>query len=263
MIRAQCSCGEVFHAGPEHAGQRIRCRCGRVVDIPSPDGDAVVARSADARSVVSRNVNPSQARRRGAAGIAIGLVLVLGFWFDSRPSPIHMAAAEAGPKGVASTASPQPLPPAVASCASSDSIKNGARIVRVRHPGRSYLRVENGTDADASVMLVRPVTRGVVAGMFVRAGANAVLRGVPQGTWQVQFRLGHGWQRAKRAFCDRVEDSRFADLMQFAELRNVAEAGGSTVRSYSITLEPVAGGNARIVPMDSDEIATEDDDRGP
>lgn len=36
MLTARCQCGEVFHADESHAGRRLRCRCGRMVEIRAP-----------------------------------------------------------------------------------------------------------------------------------------------------------------------------------------------------------------------------------
>jgi len=34
-IEVRCSCGQVYHADPAHAGRSLRCRCGRAVLIPA------------------------------------------------------------------------------------------------------------------------------------------------------------------------------------------------------------------------------------
>ena len=33
MITVRCTCGETYHADEQHGGRRIRCKCGKVMEI--------------------------------------------------------------------------------------------------------------------------------------------------------------------------------------------------------------------------------------
>jgi vancomycin resistance protein VanJ len=78
LITVRCSCGEVFHADEQHAGRRLRCRCGKLVEIEIPTPAAApspVAAPASARP-------PTATRRRARTS---GVRSLLARWPAAGP----------------------------------------------------------------------------------------------------------------------------------------------------------------------------------
>lgn len=70
-------------------------------------------------------------------------------------------------------------------------------------PADAYgeLKVQNNSDADAVVSLVDVIDNKPGKAVYVRAGDNSSLEGIPDGTYFVLYQLGSGWL-SKGGFCN-------------------------------------------------------------
>jgi hypothetical protein len=142
--------------------------------------------------------------------------------------------------GVAGAATPTP---AVRSATAIPA--SGAVLVREADRGKGVLVVENGSGNDAYVTLARG--RVAVQTDYVRAGATATMKGIPDGKYVLFVATGAGWDDDRRRFTSGARHFRFADPLSYT----TTEAG--TTR-WTATLQPVRGGNARTVPVSADSI---------
>lgn len=147
------------------------------------------------------------------------------------------AAAFGGAGTVLSEALPAPEPLA------DRRLENGT-VLNDPGSGNGELEIENGTDRDAAITLAQ--AGQAVGSIYVAGGANAVLSGVPDGTFELFFTSGTDWDEAARAFTRSCTFERFESPAVFS----TAEiAGGIEYTVYSATLQPVAGGTARTSPV--------------
>lgn len=77
------------------------------------------------------------------------------------------------------------------------------------------------------------------------------MKGVPDGSYTVFFTGGRHWERKARAFGNDCAFQRFASPMKFRTTWT-----STTVRwtDFTITLQPVFGGNARTVDVDPNDF---------
>lgn len=80
MATATCSCGEVFHYSDEQSGGRLRCRCGRLVDLPAV---AVAQRPAAGPAIFSgapKRVAPRDVNQMSedVLGVSRELLIMIG-----------------------------------------------------------------------------------------------------------------------------------------------------------------------------------------
>jgi vancomycin resistance protein VanJ len=64
MLTARCECGEVFHADESHVGRRLRCRCGRVVEVRASAKPAAATATKTRPSPPPRPAAPRQPAAR-------------------------------------------------------------------------------------------------------------------------------------------------------------------------------------------------------
>ena len=108
------------------------------------------------------------------------------------------------------------------------------------------VRVKNGTDSDALVILVNLRTGGKRAA-YIWAGSSAEMNlGGCQDTYEIYFSKGEDWDEGQHAFTRDVVYQKFEDTLGCAE-------DGQAV-SYELTLYAVEGGNAATEMVDPDEF---------
>lgn len=109
--------------------------------------------------------------------------------------------------------------------------------------GRGELKVENGTEKDA--VLVLAAGEQTLASAYVRAGASFTLDGIRDGEYVLYFATGEGWDG--RTFTEAVRRSRFEDTLPYKTTQ-------TTYSAWTITLHPVVGGAATTESVDADEF---------
>ncbi len=95
------------------------------------------------------------------------------------------------------------------------------------------LTVENGLDEDAVVIIARGQESVVSA--YIRAGEDFTLERIPDGTFDLYFATGSGWNGSE--FFQTTERSKFDEPVPF-------ESTATTYSSWTVTLHPVEGGQA-------------------
>ncbi|WBP89570.1 hypothetical protein [Kitasatospora cathayae] len=122
----------------------------------------------------------------------------------------------------------------------SRSLDNGTMVSTGKLRGEGVFKVDNGGKTDAVVSLV--LNGKTVHSMFVAKGQKASIEGVEDGTYDVYVSEGADWDSATKAFTQSCAFTKFEDNFPFET--------GSTSTSWSITLQPVADGNAKTNDVD-------------
>lgn len=245
----RCACGQELNVRPEDASRRIRCRaCGRIIEPRSP------------------TIHRSSGRTLGTALVILGVFLVIaaGAMVSTATKPeasplatpaksqesemaVQLASAELPPTSL--TDSMRVGLQSCAQLAEAGRIERpvtGHLIGRGRSGGMGILEIENGAEADAVALLRTPAGRDVRRA-FVRAGTTLRLNAIPEGTYELLFASGADWTPELNAFCRSRSYSRFSDTFTFTELE---EWDGVRYSQWSVTLYPVAGGDARTERVD-------------
>ncbi|MFE5585100.1 hypothetical protein [Kitasatospora sp. NPDC056531] len=122
----------------------------------------------------------------------------------------------------------------------SRSLDNGTMVSKGKLRGDGVFKVDNGTKKDAVVSLV--LNGKTVHSMFVAKGQKADVEGVEDGTYDVYVSEGVDWDSEAKAFTQSCAFTKFEDNFPFET--------GRTSTSWSITLQPVADGNAKTNNVD-------------
>lgn len=117
----------------------------------------------------------------------------------------------------------------------------------LRDPGSGYgeITVENGTDHDAVLTLSH--SDSPVGSLYVGRGQTARLTDIPDGEYEVFFTSGVDWDGSR--FTRSCNFSRFSETAQF---QTITSGGQVQYTTFSMTLHPVAGGTASILPVSPD-----------
>jgi len=133
------------------------------------------------------------------------------------------------------------------------SLPNGTEVQAITGPnGLGELRIRNGTATDAVAKLRDSgppfATRRAV---YIRAGSEVTLRGLPPQTFNLIFALGVDWDTATSGFRAARSYQRFQDVLLFTES---PIEGGRKYKTYEAGLDPIIGGNARTSPITQEEF---------
>ncbi|NJR76702.1 MAG: hypothetical protein HC773_30430 [Scytonema sp. CRU_2_7] len=93
------------------------------------------------------------------------------------------------------------------------------------------LKVSNGTNRDAYVKLIEPTFRILVGTLYVKANTTLTLNQIPDGTYQVLFVLGEGWNPNTRSFSKNKSFSKFDKSLNFTTTPLVNGIEYSVLRS--------------------------------
>lgn len=126
---------------------------------------------------------------------------------------------------------------------------NGKYIKSRDLDGQGQLTIDNGSSRDAVVTITKGSKPAV--SVYVRKGKEYTVKRVPDGTYQVYFTGGAGWDGKARAFGRDCAFQRFDQTMGFKTTRTSSQV---LYQTYRITLQPVVGGNARTNQVDPDEF---------
>jgi hypothetical protein len=113
------------------------------------------------------------------------------------------------------------------------------------------LQVSNGTNSDAYVKLVEPLSRQLVGAFYVKSNSTFSLEQIPDGTYKVLFVLGNGWNPGTQSFTKNKHFAKFDKSLNFTT-RQVSN--GIQYSIFKITLHPVADGNASTSRVNEQEF---------
>ncbi|MGV9323845.1 hypothetical protein ACWDR1_21380 [Streptosporangium sandarakinum] len=121
---------------------------------------------------------------------------------------------------------------------------NGRLLYDRLSDGRGVLKIKNGTSRDGVVTLVRGKTKAL--SLYVRARSTAKTDVVEDGTYRVYFTTGYRFSTSSGRFTRGASYQRFENRLRFTTT-------STTATSWTLTLNPVRGGNAHarnISPKD-------------
>ncbi len=120
--------------------------------------------------------------------------------------------------------------------------KNGKVITNKLKGGRGKLTIENGNDSDAILILAKKSSpKKALLVVYVRAGKDATVKSIKDGTYIVYYGLGERWDAKSKAFTVGGERRRFEDTIKFKTIRTSTMI---TWDNWTLTLNTVLGGNA-------------------
>ncbi|MFC6023231.1 hypothetical protein ACFP2T_44655 [Plantactinospora solaniradicis] len=122
--------------------------------------------------------------------------------------------------------------------------KNGTFLKRVRS-GQGQLKIENGGSTDAVINVVLGSAKSPTVSVYVRAKGKFTVSSIKDGTYRIYMTSGKDWDAKAKAFSRDCNFSRFEDTFKFTTT-------SSQYTIWTITLTPVAGGNARTSDVDPD-----------
>ncbi|MFD7579815.1 hypothetical protein [Kitasatospora sp. NPDC059817] len=126
----------------------------------------------------------------------------------------------------------------------SRSLDNGTLVREGRLRGEGVFKVDNGGRGDAVVSLA--LNGKSVHSVYVAKGQKASIEGVEDGTYEVYFAGGVDWDSDTKAFTQSCRFTKFQDTLAFET--------GRTATSWSITLQPTVGGNAKTDEVDENSF---------
>ncbi len=121
----------------------------------------------------------------------------------------------------------------------------GAVLVQQGRTGDGQLAAVNGGSTDAYVTVASG--RQVIRGVYVRAGERTTISDVPDGTYDIYFATGSGWNEDIRGFTANRHATRYDDPFTFATT-------STQFTSWTVTLTPVVGGNAQSSDLPADAV---------
>ncbi|MCK2215706.1 hypothetical protein MF672_018190 [Actinomadura sp. ATCC 31491] len=141
-------------------------------------------------------------------------------------STTAVSAVAAAPQAAASSAAARP--------------RNGAILFDRISGGRGVLKIKNGLSRDGVVILVRGGTKAI--SIYVRAHSSASIKDVRDGTYRIYFTTGYRYSTSSHRFTRAATYQRFDDRLRYSTVRTSTQI---RYKIYTLTLNPVRGGNAR------------------
>jgi hypothetical protein len=130
-------------------------------------------------------------------------------------------------------------------------LPNGKLISARNLTGRGELTIDNGGSSDAVLTLSKG--KKPTLSVYVRKDKKYTVKGVPDGTYAVFFTGGTGWDGKARAFGRKCAFQRFEQPAKFS----TTKVGIQTQYTVAtLTLNPVAGGNAPTAQVDPNDFPT-------
>ncbi len=115
-------------------------------------------------------------------------------------------------------------------------LANGTFVKRAGG-GSGEFTIDNGGSVDAAISLVKNGGKKPAVTVYVRGKAKFTVKGVTDGTYKVFMASGADWDAKARRFTRNCDFSQFDDTFVF-------KTTSAQYTIWSITLTPVAGGNA-------------------
>lgn len=115
--------------------------------------------------------------------------------------------------------------------------------------GNGKLRIRNGTNLDAVAKLVY-ADRSVYS-VYIRSGGEYTIGGISDGYYRLMFALGNNWHSDTKMFALNSAYSKFDESFDFV----TRDSGdGVYYRTFEVTLNPVAGGQATTANVNPAEF---------
>jgi hypothetical protein len=193
----------------------------------------------------------SQAQSALKGGKTVGFSVLVGVGLLVCPMPSALGGSQSPSLSLLLvTSQPRPLvnPPIVITT-KNQSLPSDTTLVSQAIGGS--LKIANGTSRDAYVKLVDPRSRTLVGSLYVKANSASTLNQIPDGTYQVLFVLGEGWNPNAQSF---KKNKRFAKFDKPLNFITVQLGNGIQYKGFQITLHPVAGGNIRTSGVNEREF---------
>jgi hypothetical protein len=99
--------------------------------------------------------------------------------------------------------------------------------------------------------LVNPYSHGLVAAFHVQSNSSYTLEQIPDGTYQVLFELGLGWNPQTQGFSQNKSFARFDELLEYT---TVQFGNQIQYRAFEVTLHTVLDGNASTSNVSEQEF---------
>ncbi|WP_404790396.1 hypothetical protein [Altericista sp. CCNU0014] len=148
------------------------------------------------------------------------------------------------------TSQPKPLPNPPIITASNRSLPSDPVFVSQAMGGGS-LEVSNGTNRDAYVKLIEPLSRTLVTAFHVKSNSTLTVNQIPDGTYRVIFALGKNWNPKTQSF---TQSKSFAKYDKSLNYTTMQFSDQIQYKAFRITLHPVTGGQARTSGVNEQEF---------
>jgi hypothetical protein len=123
-------------------------------------------------------------------------------------------------------------------------LANGRLLDSQRRDGRGRLTVDNGTEHDAVVKLVKGGTP--IVSIYVSKMSEATIEKVDDGSYELFYTSGTDWDGQLETFTRSCQFERFDEPADFV---TTSVAGGIQYTVMSVGLQPRIGGNALTTPV--------------
>jgi hypothetical protein len=127
------------------------------------------------------------------------------------------------------------------------SLPTGSFIVASDLSGQGRWQVSNGLARDAVVAITHVGATEALHSVYIAAGEEYTLTGIPDGTYALYFTIGRDWNDAIARFTRECEFTEFEDAFKF-------ETTATQYTGWEVTLNPVQGGTARSDPVEPDSF---------
>ena len=136
-------------------------------------------------------------------------------------------------------------------------LAHGEIIKRRISGGLGQFKIKNGNRDDAMVVLTKAGTRKALLSLYVRAKKTYLLKGIPNGDYNVYYSIGDDWNWQMRDFFEVVERGKFDKKFDFGTSTSSWVSGNYRYTStnytvWTITLHAVAGGTASTSSVGED-----------
>jgi hypothetical protein len=293
MITIYCQCGEKYLADEQHIGGKLQCRkCQRILSIEKSESSPAVhsavqkdehrpASQPKSQTVFAPSDSPSHHKIIifGMAVLTL-LVLVLVVFTLNKQSSSPRVPAVQKPTGVQSYSNQSSDSPTASTAKSSlpkkseeRPIAQSRREVEPENPnvlplgtapfgydvrdGNSTLTVDNGTNTDALVRVIR-IKHEKIRDFGIPAGNKFVADSIPPGNYVLRVAFGRDWNPKERRFNFRRS---FSETQVFnvteSEWNEPTEDGHivhTRATEMSITLHKVPHGNFKTHPISEEEF---------
>jgi hypothetical protein len=139
-----------------------------------------------------------------------------------------------------------------------NSLPNGT-IIYSSSPyltGEGELNIDNGTDYDTVVKLIRTSTNTSIDTVYIKAKNSYKIDKILDGSYTLLFMHGKGWDDGTKTFLAEKSYSKFVDNFNFITTE-ITKSNGIYDRTtiFEVTLHPVYGGTARTDGIPEEEFS--------
>lgn len=129
------------------------------------------------------------------------------------------------------------------------SLSNGTVLYQnVRYiTGMGELTIDNGTSNDAVVKLINVSSNKSVYTVYVRSNNSLLIDTISDGDYKLLFNLGNDWNAEHSAFETNSSYESFEEIFDF-------RTTDDEYTTFSVTLNPVASGNARTGTVNPEDF---------